>query len=154
MKIKNTKSNLVILTPEEGYLLKKSGKTYKNVILGMHDKPNAYEEIKDPNYIYETIFNKELYTSDDLLCQSIEETTDILQHKSMEYRIVSEITIASLLYENEICIPTANIIEGVIEYTDDNGYFIQNENTGLRTRSRDKSEYMDLELYYIRKGTL
>ena len=65
-----------------------------------------------------------------------------------------EITMASLINEHEIYIPTANIIEGVIEYTDNNGYFIQNSHTGLRTKSRDKSEYTDLELYYIRKGTL
>lgn len=115
---------------------------------------NNKGEIKDPNYIYETIFSKKYYTSDDLLCQSIEEVTDILQYKSMEYQSIMEITTASLLHEHEIYIPTANIIEGVIEYTDNNGYFIQNGYTGLRTKSRNKSEYTDLELYYIRKGTL
>lgn len=70
MKIKNTKSNLVILTPEEGYLLKKSGKTYKNVILGMHDKPNAYEEIKDPNYIDDN--NKDIIEEDNTPLQQEE----------------------------------------------------------------------------------
>ena len=115
---------------------------------------NNKGKIKSPNYIYETIFDKDFYTLDDLLCQSIEEVTDILQYKSMEYQSIMEITIASLLNKHELYIPTANIIEGVIEYTDNNGYFIQNGYTGLRTKSRDKSEYTDLELYYIRKGTL
>ena len=110
-------------------------------------------KIKEPGYIFETIFNKHMYTDDDLLFQNIEETTDFLQYKSIEYNTIYEITTSSIL-NNGMNIPTANIIEGVTEYTDDNGYFIQNEQTGLRTKSRDKSEYSDLELYYIRKGSI
>ena len=110
--------------------------------------------IKEPNYIYETLFNKHMYTKDDILFQSIEEVTDVNQYKSMEYQSIKDITEASLLNTHAMYIPTANIIEGVIEYTDENGYFIQNGYTQLRTKSREKSEYTDLELYYIRKGTI
>lgn len=62
MKIKHTKSDLIILTPEEGYLLKKNGKTYKKLILGIHDIPESYQEIRDPNYIVDN--NKDIAEED------------------------------------------------------------------------------------------
>ena len=74
-------------------------------------------------------------------------------NKNIVYNTVKDITEASLI-NNDLYIPTANIMEGVTEYTDSNGYFIINENTGLRTKSRDKSEYTNLELLYIRKGMI
>ena len=114
---------------------------------------NNKGEIKEPDYIYETILRKHMYTNDDLYFQNIEEVMDMLQYKNMVYNTIEEITEASLL-DRDLYIPTANIIEGVLEYTDNNGYFIINEKTGLRTKSRNKSEYSDLELFYIRKGIL
>ena len=149
--IRETDSNYLI---DSNYSIYKITENSIDINNRFKEIVNNKNTIKSPNYIYETIFNKEYYTSDDLLCQSIEEVVDILQYKSLEYQNIMEITIASLLHDDGINIPTANIIEGVTEYTDNNGYFIKNDSTGLRTKSRDISKYSELELYYIRKGTL
>ena len=128
-------------------------KINENVNSGYKKIINNKGKIKNPDYIYETIFGKRRYTDDDLYFQNIEEITDMKQYKNIVYNTVKDITEASLI-NDDLYIPTANIMEGVTEYTDSNGYFIINENTGLRTKSRDKSEYTDLELLYIRKGMI
>ena len=128
-------------------------KISENVNSGYKKIMNNKGKIKNPDYIYETIFGKHRYTDDDLYFQNIKEITDMKQYKNIVYNTIKDITEASLI-NNDLYIPTANIMEGVTEYTDSNGYFIINENTGLRTKSRDKSEYTDLELLYIRKGMI
>lgn len=42
---------ITCLEPEEGYLLKKNGQTYKKVYLGKNDKVEYYEEVVDKNYV-------------------------------------------------------------------------------------------------------
>lgn len=51
MKIYTISSGITCIEPEEGYLLKRNGQTYKNIMLGKYNKPEYYEEVRDPDYI-------------------------------------------------------------------------------------------------------
>ena len=42
---------IVCLEPDEGFLLKKNGQTFKKVYLGKNDRAELYEEVVDKDYV-------------------------------------------------------------------------------------------------------
>ena len=50
---------IICIEPDEGYLLKKNGQLFKKVYLGINDRAELYEEVKDKEYIAKDSDNNE-----------------------------------------------------------------------------------------------
>ena len=69
---------------------------------------------------------------------------------------VQSITEATLRPSSGISVPTARLFkdDNIVELRDNDGYYIRNTKTGLRTKSRSKSEYTGMEQLFIKGGIL
>ena len=109
-----------------------------------------------PHYIYETLFDKKYYTDDQILAEHMLEVIDYDQYNKLMSEAVQSITEATLRPSSGISVPTAKVFkdDNIVELRDNDGYYIRNTKTGLRTKSRSKSEYTGMEQLFIKGGIL
>ena len=101
-------------------------------------------EFVDEGFLYENIFGKKYYCSDQLLSENIRPVNDLQTY----YSTIYEITRASLLSDDLFI---KNIDDN---YVDKDGNFIMNESTGLRTLSRPHNYFTPMERQIISDGGL
>ena len=102
---------------------------------------NIGSEVSE-NFIYETVFEKKMYTKDQLLAENIEEVYDIYQY----YKTLENIVTESLSLEN-LYVPTLE--NNIYQDTNSNYFFMNN---GLRTASRENKDFSKLEISIIKNG--
>lgn len=96
----------------------------------------------DSSFLYESIFHKKLYTIDQILTEDVTEVQDLYDY----YHTIEKI-VESTLLGSEFSIKLDDYV-----YTDENGKYLKNSDTGIRTKSIIDGEHSDIEKMIILNG--
>lgn len=132
---------------------------YKSVAYSIPNKHNKFKELlesKDlvfaPNKIYETLFDKRMFTTDQLLCENLNPVFDLQSY----YKTIEEVTENTIKNSsvNTIITPDFSYGENVDLCTDKDGYFLQNKGNGMRTKYHNDKMFSLMEAIIISGGVL
>lgn len=131
---------------------------YKYIVYQKEDPKNKFKELLEninitfePNKIYETLFEKHMFTKDQLLSENLDTPLDINSY----FKSIEEITENTIRGEKDYIV-TADFSygENVNVCNGKNGYFLENKETKLRTRSRGDAIFSLIEAIIINGGTI
>lgn len=125
------------------------------------NKGMELEEIKEtcksenpemPNYIYEALFHKKYYSKEQIFTEGLKNVIDYYSYMEA----VKEITEASIIGSkfNWNSLNEESYYRGMSIHEDENGYYLSNDNTGLRTKSRNDKDFSLIEHLIILGGIL
>lgn len=144
----------LLITDKNGNIKLKNKKMLEGTVYKVYKfNGQKYKSIDNPTSLFEMVTGSEMITSDQL---DYDDRFEQILYPTEE--MMTECVTATIM-DTDIKIPYITSIylneTGINSYIDNNGIYIENDTTGLRSKSYDKESSIPKEvIQYIRKGEI